>query len=69
MINRLKKVIKYRLFHFTLSVMHDEMGSFVAIADQVHAYRISSERERQRYYDDTRDPITLKERFIVANII
>jgi hypothetical protein len=48
--------------------MHDEMERFITIADQLCAYHTSSERERQRYYDNTRDPLALKERFIAANV-
>jgi hypothetical protein len=68
MISQLKKMLKSRLRRFILSVMYDEMDHFVVIADQVRAYRTSSERERQGYYDDTRDPLALKERLIAAGV-
>lgn len=67
MIGKLKK-IKSRLRRFILSVMYDEMDRFVVIADQVRAYHASSERERQRHYEETRDPLALRERLIAAGV-
>jgi hypothetical protein len=68
MISQLKKMLKSRLRRFILSVMYDEVDRFVVLADQVRAYHTSSERERQRYYDDTRNPLALKERLIAAGV-
>lgn len=60
MIRKLKEMLKSRLRRFILSIMYEEMDRFVVIAEQVRAYHASPERERQRYYVETRDPLVLK---------
>lgn len=68
MLRRLKTLVKQRLRRFILSVMHDEIDNFVVIADQVRVYHASYERERESYYERTRDPWALKKRFEAANV-
>ena len=68
MIGWFKEKVESRLRAFILSVMHDEMERFITIADQLYAYHASSERERQGYYDNTRAPLALKERFMAVNV-
>jgi hypothetical protein len=73
MISRVKEYAKSRLRRAILSLLQDDLRSMVtsavAIADQVHAYRVSTKQERQSYYEGTRGtPLSLKDRFIAAHI-
>jgi len=68
MMGWLKKKMKSNLRRYISSVMQDEIEQFITIADQVRDYNISEEYERQKFYDNTRDPLVLKKELASANV-